>query len=225
MKSRSDILEIIQEMGSVATMAELRAKGVTTPTIRQLVRSGELDNPAWGVYRIPGCEESVYAEWAVVARKYPDAVVCLLSAATFHGMTQELHGNLTVAVSREMGGKPSMGNNFMLGIDTLIWRSQDMLTLSVDRHQIDGTPVKITSPERTLVDLFRYSSFNSAMKDSSVRITDEMFLECLNRCSSDYMEHFSFDTVAAIARTLKCYDAIRPYTKTLRYVKSEVPSY
>lgn len=225
MKTKNDVLEIIKSMGSVVTMAELRKSGVTTPAVRQLVRSGDLDNPAWGVYRIPGTEESVYSEWAVVARKYPESVVCLLSAATFHGITQELHGNLTVAVPREMGGTPSMGNSFMLGIDTLIWRNKEMLELSVDRHLIDNTEVKITSPERTLVDLFRYSAFNQSMKGSSVRITDEMFLECLNRCSSDYMEHFSFDTVAAIARTLKCYDSIRPYTKTLRYVKSETPSY
>jgi hypothetical protein len=113
----------------------------------------------------------------------------------------------------------------MLEIDTLMWRNPEMLELGVEDHLIDGVKVRITSPERTLVDLFRYSTFNPSMRTDQVRITDEMFLESLDRTNSENMEHFSFDTVAAIARTFKCYDALRPYTKTVRYVRSEIPSF
>jgi hypothetical protein len=135
-------------------------------------------------------------------------------------MTQELPGKLSVAVPREMGGSPSMGvNHWMLEIDTLMWRNPEMLELGVEDHLIDGVKVRITSPERTLVDLFRYSTFNPSMRTDQVRITDEMFLESLDRTNSENMEHFSFDTVAAIA------DALRPYTKTVRYVRSEIPSF
>lgn len=222
--TRADALEIIRNLGATVTMADLKPHKITIAMVRSLVKSQELENPAWGVYRLPGVEQSLHSDWAVLAKKYPESVICLLSAATFHNMTQEIFGKLSVALPHDKGlKKPSMGNYFSLSIDTLIWRNSQMFDLGVDTHLIDGTPVKITSPERTLVDLFRYSAFSS-MKTTAVRITDEMFLECLNRCNSEHMGHFSFDTVAAIAREFKCYEAMRPYTKTLRYVRSEVPS-
>jgi len=217
-------LEIINTSESPVTMKDLRAAGISTWTVRHLVRSGKIDSPARGIYRRLVDEGSVYSDWALVSLRYPSAVVCLLSAASFHGMTQELPGGLTVAVPRELGGVPAMGPNFPLEIDSLIWRKPEMFELGIDTHDIDGVTVPITSPERTLVDLFRYSTFNRSMRDSAVRITDEMFLECLDRCNSETMGHFSFDTVAAIARIFKCYESLRPYTKTVRYVRSEPPS-
>lgn len=115
-------------------------------------------------------------------------------------------------------------NHWMLEIDTLMWRNPEMFELGVEEHLIDGVPVRITSPERTLVDLFRYSTFNPSMRTEQVRITDEMFLETLNRTNSESMDGFSFDSVASIARMFKCYEAMRPYTKTVRYIHSEIPS-
>lgn len=224
MDSRQKALEIVLGAKGPTSSAELRAAGISSSIMKSLVNDGLVENPARGLFRSPDAE-SVYADWALLAFRYPRAVVCLLSAAAFHGMTQELPGTLTVAVPREMGGAPSMGDNFGPGVDTLMWRNPDMLELSVDIHQIEGVDVRITSPERTLVDLFRYSSFNTGMRSSSVRITDEMFLECLGRCNSEQIDHFSFDTVAAIAREFGCYQAIRPYTKTMRYVRAEQPTF
>lgn len=224
MSNLNKALKIVLESKTPVSAADLRAEGISSSTIKSLLRAGSIESPARGLFRAPGSATSVYADWAVLAFKYPQAVVCLLSAAAFHGMTQELPGTLTVAVPREMGGTPHMGDQFGPDIDALIWRNKDMFELSVDKHRIDGVKVRITSPERTLVDLFRYSSFNDAMRGSAVRITDEMFLECLGRCNSEQMQHFSFDSVAAIAREFKCYQAMRPYTKTMRYVHSELPT-
>lgn len=226
MTTRATALELLKVANGPMSMAELKAHGITKTTMRSLIRAGDVENPAWGVYRLASFESNVHSEWALVAKKYPDAVVSLLSAAAFHNMTQEIPAKLTVGVPKSLGGSPSMGvNQWFLELDTLMWRNPDMLTLGVEEHVIDGVKVKITSPERTLVDMFRYSSFNRSMRVDQVRITDEMFLESLNRASSDKVEHFSFDTVAALARTFKCYDAMRPYTKTVRYVRNEVPSY
>lgn len=226
MTTRDTALELLKAADGPMTMADLKKHGVTKTIMRSLIRANEVENPAWGVYRLASFETNVHSDWALVAKKYPKSVICLLSAASFHNMTQELPGKLSVAVPREMGGSPSMGaNQWMLEIDTLMWRNPEMFEIGVDDHLIDGVNVKITSPERTLVDLFRYSTFNPSMRMDQVRITDEMFLESLNRTNSENMEHFSFDTVAAIARTFKCYEAIRPYTKTVRYVRSEVPSF
>lgn len=216
--------ELISRSDIPITMKALKAEGISTWTVRNLVQSGKIETPARGIYRLPAEDMDIHSDWALVSLKYPSAVICLLSAASYHGMTQELPHTLSVAVPRSMGHVPAMGPNYPLEIDTLIWRRDEMFDIGVEQRLIDGVSMKITSPERTLVDLFRYSTFNPSMKDASVRITDEMFLECLDRCNGDHFDHFSFDTVAAIARVLRCYEALRPYTKTVRYVRSEIPS-
>lgn len=226
MTTRATALELLKAANGPMSMKELKVHGVTKTMMSSLIRAGEVENPAWGIYRLASHENSVHSEWAILASKYPDAVVSLLSAAAFHEMTQEIPAKLTVGVPRSLGGRPSMGpNQWFLELDTLMWRNEDMLTLGVEEHEIDGVKVKITSPERTLVDMFRYSSFNKSMRLDQVRITDEMFLESLNRASKGTLDHFSFDTVAALARTFKCYEGMRAYTKTVRYVMNDIPAY
>ena len=96
---------------------------------------------------------------------------------------------------------------------------------SPDPDLLDGVDVLVTSPERTLVDLFRYSSLNPSMREASVRITDEMFLDSLERCHSGEIRLFSFESVSAIARELGCYRAMRPFTKTMRFRRADLPLY
>lgn len=202
------------------SLAEFRQAGIPQSTVRSLVMEGLLDSPARGVFVVPDARASEYADWALVAFRYPSSVICLLSAASYHGMTQELPGRLSVAVPNA-GTLPSMGDQFSLPLDVLVWRRDDMFELGVEVKRIDGVDVKVTSPERTLVDLFRYSSLNRSMRASAVRITDEMFLESLERCHAGTLDHFSFESVSSIARVLGCYEAIRPYTKTMRFRRGD----
>lgn len=213
-------LLIAKRAGGPVSLAEFRQAGIPQSTVRSLVLDGLLESPARGVFVPPGAKLSEYADWALVAFRHPSSVVCLLSAASFHGMTQELPGKLSVAVPNS-STMPSMGDQFSLPLDVLVWRRQEMFEVGVEVKRIDGVDVQVTSPERTLVDLFRYSSLNSSMRSSAVRITDEMFLESLERCHGGTLDHFSFESVSSIARVLGCYQTIRPYTKTMRFRRGD----
>lgn len=138
-------------------------------------------------------------------------------------MTQEVPSSLSVAVPREATGKVTAGLGVPL--DVLRWSNPAMFELGVDVLRTDGVDVLVTSPERTLVDLFRYSSLNPSMREASVRITDEMFLDSLERCHSGEIRLFSFESVSAIARELGCYRAMRPFTKTMRFRRADLPLY
>jgi len=212
------VLERMSAAQAPVTLRDLKEMGVSKMTVSRMVREGVIENPAQGLYALPGSGGSIYADWALVSARCPKAIVCLLSAASFYGMTQELPHRLTVALPH--GVSLSMGRGFSLELDVLSWRSEMMHTLGVDVHRIDGVDVSITSPERTLVDLFRYSSLNRSMRTSAVRVTDEMFLESLDRCDTA-MDRFSFESVTAIARELGCYEGIRPFTKTMRFKRSD----
>lgn len=211
------VLSRMADAGGPVALRDIVAMGVSKMTVSRMVREGVLESPAFGFYSLPGEAQSVYADWALVSMRAPEAVVCLLSAASFHDMTQEMPHRLSVAMPN--GARVSMGKGFSLELDILSWRNDAHFSLGVDTHRIDGADVRITSPERTLVDLFRYSSLNTSMRSSAVRVTDEMFLDSLDRCDSS-SGHFSFEAVSAIAREMGCYEGIRPFTKTMRFKRS-----
>lgn len=61
--------------------------GIARETLRRLVQSGELEQPGRGLDRRVGGAMAAEASIAEVARRTPHAVVALLSALRFHGLT------------------------------------------------------------------------------------------------------------------------------------------
>lgn len=213
--SRSRAESFLETTSGFLGVEDFANIGVNRVTIRELVLQGRIVNPAWGIYARSDIFEgmSVHAEWALVAHKYPRAVFCLLSAAGFHGITQENHGRLTVFMPRSYGDKPKMGGSFTTEFEPLVTRTEANLAVGVVEYDIDGVPVRVTSPERTLVDMFRFSPEGGEGRD---QVSTEMFFETLRHMTSQDTL-FDFDQVAMHAMELGCYDEIRKYTMTSRY--------
>lgn len=124
--------------------------GIARETLRRLVASGELEQPDRGLYRRVGGEMAAEASVAEVARRTPHAVVALLSALRFHGLTTQVPHEVWVYIGRK-ARVPAR-----TPVKLRIFRVDgDALTLGVDTHVIDGVPVKITNTARTIVDCFK----------------------------------------------------------------------
>lgn len=124
--------------------------GIARETLRRLVQSGELEQPDRGLYRRVGGEMAAEASIAEVARRTPHAVVALLSALRFHGLTTQVPHEVWVYIGRK-ARVPAR-----TPVKLRVFRVDgDGLTLGIDDHVIDGVPVKITNTERTLVDCFK----------------------------------------------------------------------
>ena len=54
--------------------------------LTRLVRQGRLERVGRGLYATPGRPASEHGSMAEVARKHPQAIVCLLSALRVHGL-------------------------------------------------------------------------------------------------------------------------------------------
>lgn len=129
---------------------DLAAVGIARETLRRLVASGELEQPARGLYARTGGEMSADVSLAEVARRTPHAVIGLLSALRFHGLTTQLPHEVWIYIDRKarVPAHPP--------VRLRIFRvSGDGLTDGVERLTIDGVPVAITGVSRTLVDCFK----------------------------------------------------------------------
>ena len=83
-------LAVFRRHGGVMSTSEALAAGVHPAALYGLLQEGRLERLARGLYRSAGAREFSNPDLAVVARKSPDAVVCLESALAFHGITTQI---------------------------------------------------------------------------------------------------------------------------------------
>ena len=145
-------LAVFRRHGGVMSTSEALAAGVHPAALYGLLQEGRLERLARGLYRSAGAREFSNPYLAVVARKSPDAVVCLESALAFHGITTQIPRRVHVAVPR--------GNYSGLRLRTppvTVHRfAAEHFDAGIETHSIDGTTVRVYSVARTLVDCFRY---------------------------------------------------------------------
>lgn len=130
---------------------ELEKLGVPRARLGDLVAMGELVRVGRGLYTAADFPITEGHSLALAAKRYPDAVVCLLSAAQFHGITQEMPAAVWIAVPRS--ARVPRPSDFQL---QAIRVSDDMFPFGIEEHEIEGTPVKVYSVARTVADCFRF---------------------------------------------------------------------
>ncbi|MDW9478802.1 hypothetical protein GOB57_08795 [Sinorhizobium meliloti] len=208
-------LSILASAHGPVALPVLKAAGVYPETLRRLVEAGHVERPASGHYALAGRIAVLDIDWVAFALQVPDGVIGLLTAAVHHEMTQELPPYLQAFVPRSRAGRLTLGGDSGATVDVVTSRNPLHLTKGIVLVEKSGVPVRVTSKERTLLDLFLYSPFNSRTTDRTARIPEETFLESLSRCVED--AEFSFDLFHDVAEAFGCDDQVRPFTKTSRY--------
>lgn len=102
---------------------------------------------------LPNAEVTPHHSLALVAARVRSGVVNLLSALSYHELTDELPVAVWLAVPR--GHRVPRIESPRL---ELTWTAPALHLLGVTRHRIEGVDVAVTSPARTVVDCFRHRS-------------------------------------------------------------------
>lgn len=127
------------------------ALGVTQYHLQRMVTDGSVEKVSAGLYRLAEAEPTEMETIAMVAAAVPQAIVCLLSALRVHDIGTQSPYQVWLAVDHK-ARKPTR-----LPASVRIVRfSGQMLTYGVVTQSMQGVPVRITTPARTVVDCFRY---------------------------------------------------------------------
>ena len=119
--------------------------------ISRLVGKGQLIRVGRGRYVLPQAEHSENLALALVAAAVPRSVICLLSALRFHGIGTQAPQDVWIAV-KQGAARPRL--DYPPVRLTLV--SGSAFTFGVERHQVDGVPVRIYSPAKTVADCFKF---------------------------------------------------------------------
>jgi predicted transcriptional regulator of viral defense system len=132
-------------------LATLEAQGISRMQVRRMVARGELVELGRGLYAPKSFEPSARHALAIVAARVPDAVVCLLSALSFHGLTTEQPAEVWIALPpghwRPRLGWPPL---------RVVSFSGARLQEGIERHRVEGLELQVYSVAKTVVDCFRF---------------------------------------------------------------------
>lgn len=165
---RDELLELVRRQGLV-TVADVERAGYARAYLSALAREGWIERDARGLYS--AIEGRTFSHsLAVLGRRAPDAIVCLLSALLYYDIGVEAPFELWISVAPRARA-PKLG-----AIPTRVFRpSEPCRSAGVEVHEIEGVPVKITSPAKTVVDCFKYR--NQIGADVGVEALREVLAE------------------------------------------------
>jgi len=151
-----------------------------------------------GLYALPDRPVSEHNTLAEVARKHPQAIVCLLSALRFHDLTTQSPFEVWLAIPNKARA-PKMDYPPL----RIVRFSGEALTVGVEDHVIDGVPVRVTSVARTVADCFKFR--NKIGLDVALEALQEAWRA--KRVSMDELWHY-----ATLCRVT---NVVRPYMESL----------
>ena len=145
-------LATFRRHGGVLRTGQALARGIHPATLYQLHEEGKLTRLTRGLYRLAQSPEFSNPDLAVIAAKAPQAVVCLISALAFHGITTQVPRVVHLAVPR--GGYSGL----TIGSPPVKVYRFDAATFNkgIEVHEVDGRPIRVYGVARTVVDCFKY---------------------------------------------------------------------
>lgn len=130
---------------------DVRAAGVHPEYLRRLYERGVLQRSARGVYTLAEGAVTEHHDLVEAVRRVPNGVICLISALFFHGIGTQLPYQVWVAIDGK-AWPPREGYPPI----RLVRFSGRALTEGVDAHAIEGVPVRVTNPAKTITDCFKF---------------------------------------------------------------------
>lgn len=183
---------------AVLRTRDLARLGVPRTALEAPLADGRISRLSHGVYAVTGHDVSEHHSLAQAAVRVPQGVVCLLSALVFHELTTQTPHEVWLAIDRK-ARSPAEGYPPL----HVVRFGGEALNAGTALHSIDGVPVRITTPAKTVADCFKYRN------KIGINIAVEALRDGWNR------RRFTMDGLSAMARVCRMEKILRPYLESL----------
>ena len=150
MGRQKQILELAREKGIIRA-EDVEAVGISRNYLYRMHKEGLLDKSAVGLYTLPEPPVTENSSLAEVAKRLPHAVVCLISALSYHGITTQIPHEIWLTIPRG-SWRPKVEYPPL----NLTYVSGPAYSFGIREHAINGVAVKIYSPAKTVADCFKF---------------------------------------------------------------------
>jgi predicted transcriptional regulator of viral defense system len=187
------VLEIARK-NNILRPRDLDPYGIPRKYLSILHQKGLLSRVGHGLYVLEDADLTEKHTIAEVCKRVPRGVVCLLSALQFHDLTTQAPFQVWLAIDR----KAWLPKEPRLPI-RIVRFSGPALEKGIEKHVIEGVPVKIYNPAKTVADCFKYRN----------KIGLDVALEALRDCRRERKctnyDLWEYAKICRVANVMKPY--------------------
>lgn len=190
--------EIFRSHGGQLRMSEAISHGLSRYMLYALKERGVIEQISRGVYRLADLPPIGNPDLVTVSLRFPHAVICLVSALSWHGITTQIPHAVSLAVPRDarlpsLDYPPVLAHRF----------SDASFKAGIERHEVDSVQVRIYSAEKSIADCFKFRN----------RLGMDVVLEALQL----YRTRKKFDPGKLIkyAKVCRVENVMRPYLEVI----------
>ncbi len=151
MDARQAALALFEKHNGTLKTKQALTLGIHPRTLYQLRDEGQLERVSRGVYRLASLEPLSNPDLATVALRVPRAVICLVSALDYHGLTAEIPREVQIALPR--GTRTPTIDHPPIRVFRF---TGEALTAGVMEVDLDGVAARVYDPSKAVVDCFRF---------------------------------------------------------------------
>jgi len=188
-----EVLQLAQKLG-VLRVKDLTTQGIHHEHLRRLCQQGRLERVGRGLYRMPDADVTEHATLVTASKRFPNGVICLLTALRFHGIGTQNPREVWMALRRGT----AIPKNVSLPVRFMLF-SEESFEAGVDGHVLENVPVRVTNPAKTIADCFKYR--NKVGLDVALEALREVLRQ--RKCRADDIWQY--------AKVCRVTNVIRPY--------------
>jgi len=183
----------------VATVADLAKLGLSRPRLYRvlatLLDEGRIVRVRRGVYQVTEAKDASDT-WGQVMQRYPQGVLCLLSALAFHELTTQSPPVVWLALPKSAWRKPEAYPPLRI-----VHFSAEAFTAGVETHHRPGGAVRVYSVAKTVADSFKFR--NHIGLDVAIEALREGWQQ----------RRFTLEELDTMARVCRVQAVIKPYVE------------
>lgn len=185
---------IFNSSGGQLRMSEAIEKGLSRYMLYKLKERNIIEQVSRGVYRLTNLPPIGNPDLVTVSLRVPKAVICLVSALSWHELTTQIPHAVSIALPRNT-------NTPVLDYPVLTVHrfSEASYSSGIEEHRVDSIVVRIYSAEKTIADCFKYRN----------QLGMDIILEMLKKYS--LRKKRDYDGILHYARINRVEKIIKPY--------------
>jgi len=173
---------------------DLDSYGIPRAYLSRLLEAGRLEKVARGIYVLPSANVTEHRTLAEASKKIPKGVICLLTALRFHELTTQAPSRIWIAIG-EKAWRPRMEYPPL----RVVRFSKASLEEGVEVHELEGVPVQIFNPAKTVADCFKYRN------KIGLDVALEALRECWKQRRGTMNEYWHYAEVCRVRNVMKPY--------------------
>jgi len=177
---------------------DIEAIGIPREYLLRLHGQGKLNRTGRGIYTLPNAAVTERHSYAEVAKRVPEAVLCLLSALAFHEITTQSPASVWIALGKG-ARKPAIVSPSL----RVVRLTGPSLSEGIEKQSVEGVTVRVYSAAKTVADCFKFRN------KIGLDIAIEALKDCLRQKKSTVNEIYRYAKICRVS------NVIRPYMEAL----------